>query len=223
MQSLPPGKQQQAQRRIQQEIFERSGQANSSDYYNAGIAQSRNLAKKEFGISTNPDVLGAINPELGGILDAVGGRAAAAAIADTVQSFNQQFGNTANITGALTTGVAKTPLKTPDSVLRSQALSDEILKQATQTIPLLGGTTLKLPPPTERGSFLSLENSGKLFSEGVDKLLAYLKDQNAATKKVNTYNIKVDGGQKSTASTGNGNDVSLENVLNYAKQMAGAY
>ncbi|MCC5616549.1 hypothetical protein LC605_16005 [Nostoc sp. CHAB 5836] len=221
--SLPPGKRQQAQRVIQDNIFRALGQDGSSNFFNAAIAQSRGVAKEKFGTSTNPDVLGAINPELGGILDVVGGKAAAAAIADTVQSFNQQFGNTANITGALTTGVARTPLQLPSDVQQVQALSDQILKTANQPLSVLGGASLKLPAPTERGVFLSLENSGQLFKEGVNKLIDYLKDQSITTKKGSTYNIKVDAPQKTTATSGNGNETSLENVLNYAKQMAGAY
>jgi hypothetical protein len=131
--------------------------------------------------------LGAINPNLGGILDVVGGSGAGlAAIADTIQSFNQQFGNTANITGALTTGVAKTPLQLPGDVQRTQALSDQISKSANQPISLPGGATLKLPSPTERGAFLSLETSGQLFNEGVNKLIDYLKDQSATSKKDST-------------------------------------
>lgn len=221
--ALPPGKREQAGREIGQEIAGLFGQKNIQGLYNAGIAQSRSLANKEFGTSTRPDILGAINPNLGGILDQVGGGVAAAAIADTVKSFTQQFGNTENITGALTTGVAKAPLKTPDAVVRSQTLVEQIQKQLNEPISLPDGASLKLPSPAERGTFLSLENSGKLFNEGIDKLLAYLKDQSASTKKGSTYNIKVDGGQKSATATGSASEVSLENVLNYAKQMAGAY
>ncbi len=71
---------------------------------------------------------------------------------------------------------------------RSQSLSDEILKQANQPISLPGGASLKLPSPSDRGAFLSLENSGKLFNEGIDKLLTYLKEQSATSKKGSNTN-----------------------------------
>ena len=272
--SLPPGKQQQAGRVVQGKIFNAFGQETSSDFFNAAIADSRGLAKEKFGTSTNPDILGAIDPELGGILDVVGGKAAAAAIADTKQTFNQQYGNTANITGALTTGVAKTPLQLPGGVQDVQELSNKISREvleetanqkselatiqslinastseqekahlekaklqrestldylskinpeATAKALLPNTASLTLPTPAERGTFLALENSGKLFNEGIEKLIGFLKDQNSTTAKGSTYNIKVEGGQKSASTTGVGNGVSLENVLNLAKQMAGAY
>jgi hypothetical protein len=42
-------------------------------------------------------------------------------------------------------------------------------------------------------------------------------------KVLNTYHIKVDTPQKSAAISGSGGEANLENVLNLAKQMAGAY
>lgn len=300
--ALPPGKRQQAQRKLQEEIFNEYGQSGSSNFYNAAIAQARGVENKEFGTSTRPDILGAINPNLGGILDEVGGRAAAA-IADTVQSFNQQFGNTKNITGALTTGIAKSPLQLPGDVQQIKALSDQILKganqpdsskdrlekelvqskaQQSQMFAVIAKTqsdiagepdskkkatleaslqaqtsklyalvegdkqrisdlkamwgpgeklvaqnasdsSIRLPSPTERGAILSLENSGMLFKAAIDKLVDYLKEQNSTIRKGSNYNIKIDAPQKTTATSGNGNEASLENVLNLAKQMAGAY
>ncbi|MBN3946451.1 MAG: hypothetical protein HWQ38_08135 [Nostoc sp. NMS7] len=261
--TLPPGKKQQAGRAIEQKVAQLFGQKNIQDLLNAGIADSRKLANNVFGTPNSPDILGAINPQLGGILDEVGANSQAgrAAIADTQQTFNKQYGNTQNITGAFTTGIAKTPFQLPLEVQRSQALSNQILKQANQpdgTDPRnksilernsqaetsfqarmdkflglqpedklktgnLPDSSLKLPSPTERGSLLSLENSGKLFGEAIDKLLTYLKDQSSTSKKGGTsYNIKVEGGQKTATATGSGSDSSLENVLLFAKQMASA-
>ncbi len=219
--ALPPGKQQQAQRQLQQEIAQSFGQQNIREFYNAAIAQSRGIAAKEFPISSTPDILAAISPDLGGILDMVGGQAATAAITDVSRTFDKQYGSTANITGALTTGIAKTPLQTPLEVQRSQSLNQQILQQANQPISLTSGASLKLPPPNERGVTLSLESSGKLFKEGVDKLVDYLKQP--FNNSNNTYNIKIDAPAQNITATGNGSTSSLEKVLDYAKQMAGAY
>jgi hypothetical protein len=112
-------------------------------------------------------------------------------------------------------------LQAPLEVQRAQSLSQQILGQVNQPISLVQDASLKLPAPSERTATLSLESSGKLFKQGVDKLVDYLKP--LTNQANNTYNIKIDAPTQNLAATGSGSNVSLEKVLDYAKQMAGAY
>lgn len=197
VQALPPGRQQQAARALQEKIAKDFGFDNVRDLRESGLARSRQLAGREFGVSQSPDILSAIDPELGGLSDVLSGKSFGAALSDVQRTFGSRFGSTANITGALTPNPKAAPL---------------------QLMPEFSGS-VRLPSPQERGAVLGLENSGQLFQQGVDKLVDFISKQGGSAT---SYNIKIEAPTgKATANGKTTVEPSLENVLKLTKQLAG--
>jgi|GEM_PF-5697799 len=110
--SLPPGRQQRAQRALQQEISEDFGSTDYRSFRESGVALSRKLASEELGTPNSPDILGAVNPELGGLGDVLTPSQFSSAVADTLKQYYKQYNGSAGFSG-LTPNPNAPPLQLP--------------------------------------------------------------------------------------------------------------
>jgi hypothetical protein len=198
--ALPPGRRQRASRAFEQQIIEEAGYDSKRGFINAGLAKSRGIIKDKFGITPSIDLLGAVDPELAGLLENLSPSQQAAAIGNVQSNFNRDFGGTQSLSNVSSPNPTGKPL---------------------QLLPEFQGK-LTLPSPTQRGSsIVNLEKSGNLFQTGVEKLIDYLDGQKKDSKST-SYNINITSPVGNTSTSGTANKVStLEDTLRIAKQLAG--
>ena len=198
--ALPPGRRQRAARAFGQQIIEEKGYGSKREFINAGLAKSRGIIKDKFGITPSIDLLGAVDPELAGLLENLSPSQQAAAIGNVQGNFDKQYGGTQSLSNVSSPNPTGKPL---------------------QLLPEFQGK-LTLPSPTQRGSsIVNLEKSGNLFQTGVEKLIDYLDDQKKDSKGT-SYNINITSPVGNTSTSGTANKVStLEDTLRIAKQLAG--
>lgn len=197
--ALPPGRRQRAQRALGQQIIEERGYSNFQDFRDAGLSKSRGIVEKRFGITPSIDLLGAIDPELAGLLENLSPSQRAAAIGNVQSNFDKQFGSTQSLSNVSSPNPTGKPL---------------------QLLPEFQGK-LTLPSPTQSGSsIVNLEKSGNLFQTGVKKLIDYLDGQKKDTRGTN-YNINITSPVGNTSASGTGKVSTLEDTLRIAKQLAG--
>jgi hypothetical protein len=198
--ALPPGRRQRASRAFEQQIIEEAGYDSKRGFINAGLAKSRGIIKDKFGITPSIDLLGAVDPELAGLLENLSPSQQAAAIGNVQSNFNRDFGGTQSLSNVSSPNPTGKPL---------------------QLLPEFQGK-LTLPSPTQRGSsIVNLEKSGNLFQTGVEKLIDYLDGQKKDSKGT-SYNINITSPVGNTSTSGTANKVStLEDTLRIAKQLAG--
>lgn len=198
--ALPPGRRQRAGRALKQQILEEQGFSNFQDFRNAGLALSRGRVKKDFGITPSIDLLGAVDPELAGLLENLSPSQQATAIGNVQGNFNRDFGGTQSLSNVSSPNPTGKPL---------------------QLLPEFQGK-LTLPSPTQRdSSIVNLEKSGNLFQTGVEKLIDYLDGQKKDSKGT-SYNINITSPVGNTSTSGTADKVStLEDTLRIAKQLAG--
>lgn len=198
--ALPPGRKQRAARAFGKQIAEEQGYGSVRELINAGLATSRGRIKKDFGITPSIDLLGAVDPELAGLLENLYPSQRAAAIGNVQSNFDKQYGGTQSLSNVSSPNPTGKPL---------------------QLLPEFQGK-LTLPSPTQRGSsIVNLEKAGNLFQTGVEKLIDYLDGQKKDSKGT-SYNINITSPVGNTSTSGTANKVStLEDTLRIAKQLAG--
>ena len=197
--ALPPGRRERAGRAFGQQIAEEQGYGSKREFINAGLAKSRGIIKNELGITPSIDLLGAVDPELAGLLENLSPSQQAAAIGNVQGNFNRDFGGTQSLSNVSSPNPTGKPL---------------------QLLPEFQGK-LTLPSPTQRGSsIVNLEKFGNLFQTGVEKLIDYLDVQKKDTKGT-SYNINITSPAGNTSTSGTGKVSTLEDTLRIAKQLAG--
>lgn len=197
--ALPPGRRQRAARALKQQIIEEQGFSNFQDFRDAGLSKSRGIVEKRFGITPSIDLLGAVDPELAGLLENLSPSQRAAAIGNVQSNFDKQFGGTQSLSNVSSPNPTGKPL---------------------QLLPEFQGK-LTLPSPTQSGSsIVNLEKSGNLFQTGVEKLIDYLDSQKKDTRGTN-YNINITSPIGNTSISGTAKVSTLEDTLRIAKQLAG--
>jgi phage-related protein len=197
--ALPPGRRQRAARALEQQIIEEQGFSNFQGFIDAGLSKSRGIVEKRFGITPSIDLLGAVDPELAGLLENLSPSQRAAAIGNVQSNFDKQFGGTQSLSNVSSPNPTGKPL---------------------QLLPEFQGK-LTLPSPTQSGSsIVNLEKSGNLFQTGVEKLIDYLDSQKKDTRGTN-YNINITSPVGNTSTSGTAKVSTLEDTLRIAKQLAG--
>ena len=198
--ALPPGRRQRAQKALQKKILKEDLGANSfEEFRNAGLSKSRGIIKDKFGITPSIDLLGAVDPELAGLLENLSPSQQSAAIGNVQSNFNKEYGGTQSLSNVSSPNPTGKPL---------------------QLLPEFQGK-LTLPSPTQRGSsIVNLEKSGNLFQTGVEKLIDYLDGQKKDSKSTN-YNINITSPIGNTSASGTAKVSTLEDTLRIAKQLAG--
>ena len=197
--ALPAGRKQRAARALKQQTLQDLGASSFQEFRDAGLAKSRGIIKKDLGITPSIDLLGAVDPELAGLLENLSPSQQAAAIGGVGRTFNKEYGGTQSLSNVSSPNPTGKPL---------------------QLLPEFQGR-LTLPSPNQRGSsIVSLEKSGNLFQTGVEKLINYLDDQKKTTKGTN-YQITINSPSGSASTSGTGKTSSLEETLRVAKQLAG--